>query len=161
MSENNITVGMVKNMLSVDAQNVPVSVHKVIRYMDFYMDLTHNVAVMSHCKRLQVGALAVRDGRIISMGWNGQPAGMDNCCEDENNVTLSTVIHAEDNLLRKLEREVLGASRSTVFITHAPCLNCARMLHAHKVDSVVYAEVYRSAEGLKFLEDNGIPVRKH
>lgn len=132
---------------------------KSLLYASLYMDLAHRVARMSYCKRLQVGAIAVKDGRIISMGWNGQPSGMDNCCEEDGK-TLPTVLHAESNLLMKLASCHESAAGSTVYITHSPCMECAKLLYQAKVSEVFYSLEYRSKDGIDFLNSLGIKTWK-
>lgn len=132
---------------------------KKILYASLYMDLAHRVSKMSHCKRLQVGAIAVKDGRIISMGWNGQPSGMDNCCEKDGH-TLPTVLHAESNLLMKLASCHESAAGASVYITHSPCMECAKLLYQAKISEVFYSWDYRSKDGVDFLNSLGIKVWK-
>ncbi len=130
---------------------------KEIRYHNLYMGLAFQVAQMSHCERLKVGAIAVKDGRIISMGWNGQPSGMDNCCEEDGK-TLPSVLHAENNLLMKLASCHESSEGAAVYITHSPCMECAKLLHQAKVSKVFFAEHYRSTEGVAFLKSLGMEI---
>ncbi len=130
----------------------------------------HNVAHMvtayvystlSYCKRKKVGCIIVNDhGNVIAIGYNGTPPGAKNCCEDEHGNTLPEVIHAEDNALRKLEKENKTAEGTTVFITMAPCLQCAKKLVNHKVKKVFFDEIYRSSDGIEYLKDNNIEVEQ-
>lgn len=134
--------------------------NKSERYNALYMDIAYRVASMSYCQRKQVGAIAVKDGRIISMGWNGQPAGFDNVCEDDNNTTLSTVLHAEFNLLTKLTRCTESSNDAIMYVTCSPCLNCSKMIAASGIKKVYYNEDYRSNEGIEYLIRLGIEVEK-
>ena len=104
------------------------------RYSQFYMQCTYNAAELSYATRRKVGAVAVKDGNILGFGFNGTPAGCDNCCEDSNGETLDSVIHAEDNLLRKLVQlqgvpsiEHLNLDGFTFYVTKEPCINCAEL----------------------------------
>jgi dCMP deaminase len=133
------------------------------KYHSLYMDVAKRVAAMSYCNRLQVGAIAVKDDRIISMGWNGQPTGFDNGCEDDNYQTLPSVLHAESNLITKLARGHESAAGSVVYITHSPCIECAKLLAQAGIKEIFYAEDYKAGvstrkgmAGLEFLEKCGI-----
>ncbi len=127
-------------------------------------------AELSSARRLHVGAIIVKDDRIISIGYNGMPAGWDNNCEDEipditgdNEFTLKTkpeVLHAETNAISKLARSNEAGDNSTMFCTHAPCLDCAKLIYQSGINSVYYRNSYRSQEGLAFLEKAGVKVEK-
>lgn len=122
----------------------------------------HNYAQLSSARRLKVGCIIVRDHRIISIGYNGMPPGWDNNCEQEHvNGELETrpeVIHAEANALAKLAASSESSRDSTAYITHAPCLDCAKLLASACVARVVYANTYRSEAGLDFLARSGIQI---
>lgn len=105
------------------------------RYHDFYMKMAYEAAKLSYATRRIVGCLAVRDGNIIGFGFNGTPPGEPNACEDAEGITLPTVIHAEDNLLRKLAKDSyntfagrVNLHRCDVYVTKEPCKNCADLL---------------------------------
>lgn len=134
--------------------------NKLDRYHQLYMDIALRVAKMSHCVRLQVGAVAVRDDRILSMGWNGTPAGFDNVCEDANNVTLDIVLHAESNLLMKIAKSHDSSKDVTIYLTHAPCIHCAKMIHQAEVAEIIFQTEYRGKEGIAFLQQNNIKITK-
>ncbi len=93
-----------------------------------YIDIAQRVALMSHCERRKVGALLVRNGRIISMGWNGTRAGENNTCEDLNGATLQGVAHAEENCLKKLMTSSDTSEGGIMYVTTLPCLRCAEKL---------------------------------
>ena len=133
---------------------------KELRYHTLYLDIASRIADMSHCNRLKVGSVLVKNDNIISFGWNGQPSGFDNTCEDCNNKTLDTVIHAEDNAIRKVTRDGIDVSDSILYITHAPCLKCSNLIVDNNISSVVYKSRYRSEDGVKNLENNGIHVKQ-
>lgn len=127
------------------------------KYIFAHMKATAIYAKLSSCKRLQVGALVVKDNRIISIGYNGTPAGDDNCCEKDN-VTLSTVIHAESNAIVKLAASNESAKDAAMFITVSPCIDCAKIIYQAGIKNVYYGEVYRDSDGLKFLSKHGVKV---
>lgn len=119
--------------------------------------------VFSECStatRLKVGCIAVKENKIISIGYNGTPPGFDNCCEDENGKTKPEVIHAEANMLMKLAKDGGGAKDSVVFCTHSPCIECAKMIYASGVKEVYYEELYRSDAGIEFLHRAGVQTIK-
>ncbi len=132
------------------------------------MKTAQTFAELSSARRLQVGAIVVKDDRIISIGYNGMPAGWDNNCEDENlhedgSSTLTTkleVLHAERNALDKLAKGNEGGQGSTMFITHAPCLECAKSIYGAGISQVIYRYDYRSEEGISFLKKCGVDIEK-
>jgi len=126
-------------------------------------------AKQSTAKRLQVGAIAVKDNRIISIGYNGMPSGWTNECEDEiyeedglhiKMKTKPEVIHAESNCISKLARSTESGEGAAMFITHSPCLDCAKLIYQSGFKSIFYREEYRSTEGKDFLEKCGLEVTK-
>jgi dCMP deaminase len=138
---------------------------KETRYNELYMDIANRVSKMSYAKRLHVGALIVKDGNIISMGWNGQPAGFDNICEELNAdgslTTLPTVMHAEFNSIRKIARSTESAENATMYCTHAACLQCALLIYGSGISTFIYGQDYRDSSGLDFLRRAGVTVLKH
>ena len=122
----------------------------------FYMNEAMNVAKLSYCNRLKVGAVLVKEERIISFGYNGTFRGQDNCCEDSEGKTKDNVIHAEENLLMKLTRTHETSIGSSIFITHQPCINCARLIANSLVCSVYYLHSYRCSKGMELLQSMGI-----
>jgi dCMP deaminase len=163
------------------------------KYIDMYMDWADRTAQLSHARRLQVGAVVVKDDSVISYGYNGMPAGWDNNCEDkewmdrgaggwldpddienrwpyvewnedgeeEYRYRLKTkpeVLHAESNAIAKLARSSQGGRDASIFITHAPCLNCAKLIYQSGISSVYYRNSYRDVAGVEFLEKSGIEV---
>jgi dCMP deaminase len=132
------------------------------------MDIAQRFAVLSTAKRLQVGAIIVKDGRIISIGYNGMPAGWSNDCEVETTnslgvTTLETrpeVIHAEANAIAKLARSPESGDGSTMFLTHAPCIHCAKQIFTAGIKMVYYRNSYRDNFGIEFLEKGNIFVNK-
>jgi len=129
------------------------------KFVEAYMDVAERFAQLSSAKRLQVGAIVVKDDRIISIGYNGMPSGWDNVCEHEGK-TKPEVLHAESNAIAKLARSPESGDGATIFITHAPCIDCAKLIYQSGIRDVYYAQSYRSKDGLDFLEKSGISVNK-
>lgn len=152
-----------------------------------HMRTAENYAQQSSARRLKVGAILVKDDRIISIGYNGMPEGWDNNCESEvysqfdkeignkdsaaetypfideqgnryRLVTKPEVLHAEANAITKVARSSESSENSILFVTHAPCIECAKLIHQSGVKEVYFKNYYRSDAGLKFLEKSGIPV---
>jgi dCMP deaminase len=134
------------------------------KYINAYMDTAKRFAELSHARRMHVGAIVVKDDRIISIGYNGMPAGWDNNCEnlleDGSLKTKPEVLHAERNALDKLAKGNEGGLNSTMFVTHSPCLECAKSIYGAGIKHVYYSEDYRSAEGVEFLKKCGITIQK-
>lgn len=134
------------------------------------MDIAERISEMSHARRLHVGSVLVQNDSIISYGWNGMPAGWDNNCEDlldeidENYpVNLRTkpeVLHAEANCLMKVAKTTNSSLGSTLYITHAPCIDCAKLIYQSGVKSVYYKHIYRNEEGVEFLKKCKVEVTK-
>ena len=142
------------------------------KFIDLYMAWADRTAQLSHAKRLQVGAVIVKDDSVISYGYNGMPAGWDNNCEDEIIVeqdekfirTLKTkpeVLHAESNAIAKLAKSSQSGSNASVFVTHAPCLSCAKLIYQSGISNVYYRNSYRDVAGVEFLEKSGVSVTKY
>jgi dCMP deaminase len=139
------------------------------KFIDAYMDVAERFAQLSSATRLQVGAIVVKDDRIISIGYNGMPSGWDNCCEDEVwNVhdgsselkTKPEVLHAESNAIAKLARSPESGEGAAIFITHAPCIDCAKLIYQSGIATVYYKNDYRSTQGVEFLKKSNIWVIK-
>lgn len=133
-------------------------------YHELYFDIAKRVAEMSHCQRLKVGCIIVKDGRIVSMGWNGMPRGMDNTCEiyDDNgdSHTRIEVLHAERNAIDKLARTHESGIGTVMYVTHAPCIECAKSIYGAGIETLYYINNYRSCDGIDFLESIEIPAIK-
>ena len=112
----------------------------------------------SYCKRRQVGAILVKDKMIISDGYNGTPAGFENVCEDENNLTKPYVLHAEVNAITKVAASSNSSRGATIYVTTAPCIECAKLIIQSGIKRVVYSENYRVMDGLDLLKRAGIIV---
>lgn len=123
-----------------------------------YLRMAHIWAENSYCKRRKVGALVVKDKTIISDGYNGTPSGFENVCEDDNNVTKPYVLHAEANAITKLARSSNNSEGSTLYVTAAPCIECAKLIIQAGIKRVVYGEKYRLDDGLKLLRKANIEI---
>lgn len=112
----------------------------------------------SYCKRRKVGAIIVKDKMIISDGYNGTPSGFENICEDDDNVTKPYVLHAEANAITKVARSHNSSEFSTMYVTAAPCIECAKLIIQAGISRVVYSEEYRTSEGIDLLKKANISV---
>ena len=153
------------------------------KFIGAYMDVAQRFSELSTAKRLQVGAIVVKDDRIISIGYNGMPSGWDNNCENKvyanewsidnnhweymeedgtsyNLKTKPEVIHAEANAIAKLAKGNESGDGSTMFLTHAPCIDCAKQMYTAGVKKVYYRDSYKNTDGLTFLEKCSIMVHK-
>ena len=124
------------------------------------MDVAERFAQLSSAQRLQVGAIVVKDDRIISIGYNGMPAGWDNVCEHEGK-TKPEVLHAESNAIAKLARSSESGEGASIFITHSPCIDCAKLILQSGISTVYYRTSYRSNDGINFLNKSSIKVIKN
>jgi len=133
-------------------------------------------AECSTAMRLHVGAIVVKDDRIISIGYNGTPSGWDNNCEEVVNVnpsdprydynhfnkelkTRPEVLHAETNAIAKLAKSTESGDGAALFVTHAPCLDCAKLVYQSGINSVYYRNSYRNDDGINFLKKAGVTVQ--
>jgi dCMP deaminase len=127
--------------------------------LNLYLDIAERVAQESYCKRLQVGAIIVKDGNIISFGYNGTPSGTPNKCE-ENNVTYSYVLHAESNAITKACKSPISTEGATMYLTHSCCLECAKLIIQSGIKKVYYLQDYRDKSGINLLKNCDIDVIK-
>ena len=133
-----------------------------------YMKTAETFAELSHAKRLHVGAIIVKDDRIISIGYNGMPAGWDNNCEywfEDGDYgsgwkTKPEVLHAETNAIAKLAKSTESGLNATMFITHSPCVDCAKLIYQSGINAVFYRDAYRNEDGVSFLKQSGVTVEK-
>ena len=145
------------------------------KFIDAYMDVAERFAQLSSAVRLQVGAIVVKDDRIISIGYNGMPAGWDNVCEekvywidgslvdDAGYYDLKTkleVLHAEANAITKLARSSESGDGASIFVTHAPCIDCAKLIYQSGINTVYYRTAYRDTSGVDFLAKSDVEVIK-
>jgi dCMP deaminase len=134
------------------------------KYIDAHMKAAEVYAQLSSAKRLQVGCVVVKDNTIIGIGYNGMPSGWTNDCEVEldngETKTKPEVMHAETNSISKIARSTNSSDGAALFVTHAPCLDCAKIIHQAGINSVYYRNTYRSTDGIEFLEKCNINVKK-
>jgi len=171
------------------------------KFKEAYMKTAETFAGLSHARRLHVGAIIVKDDRIISIGYNGMPADWDNDCEykdymsrdaggwlnpdeieerwpfeekckgeEESDLyeytrryalkTKPEVLHAETNAIAKLARSTESGLNATMFITHSPCLDCAKLIYQSGINAVYYRDAYRNEDGVSFLKQSGIKVEQ-
>ncbi len=123
-----------------------------------YMRMARVWAENSYCKRRQVGALLVKNGMIISDGYNGTPSGFENVCEDDNDTSLPYVLHAEANAITKVARSGNSSEGATMYVTASPCIECAKLIIQSGITRVVYGEEYRIMDGVNLLRKANIKV---
>ena len=136
------------------------------KFIKAYMDTARNFAELSHARRAKVGAIVVKDDRIVSIGYNGMPADWDNNCENVIGYTngepvLKTkpeVLHAETNAITKLARSTESGLGADMFITHGPCLECAKLIYQSGIRRVYFSKHYRDEDGIRFLKDSNVDV---
>ena len=121
-----------------------------------YLRMARIWAENSYCRRRQVGAILVKDKMIISDGFNGTPSGFDNVCEDSTDLTFPYVLHAEANAITKVARSNNSSEGATLYVTAAPCIECAKLIIQAGIKRVVFSELYRLADGLELLQRAGI-----
>ena len=129
---------------------------KILDYR--YLKMASIWAENSYCTRRKVGALIVKDKMIISDGYNGTPSGFENICEDSNGVTKPYVLHAEANAITKIARSGNNSDGATLYVTAAPCIECAKLIIQAGIKRVIYSEPYRLSDGIDLLKRAGINV---
>lgn len=133
------------------------------KYIDAHMKVAEVYSKLSSAKRLQVGCVIVKDNTIIGVGYNGMPSGWENECEtvvSEQLVTKPEVLHAESNALAKVARSTNSSEGCSLFVTHAPCLECAKLIYQSGISNVFYRNSYRSEDGLNFLKKCNLNIEK-
>lgn len=125
-----------------------------------YMDVAERFAQLSSAKRLKVGAVLVKNDSIVSIGYNGTVSGWSNECEDKDGNTKPDTIHAEANCIAKLARSCVSGEGAIMFITHAPCIECAKIIYGAGIKTVYYRNVYKNDSGIKFLKKCGVGIVK-
>ena len=132
---------------------------KRLTYDRAYVEVAEIFAGLSHDSQYKVGAVVVRNGRILSQGWNGMAAGLDNCTRDSEGRTRPEVVHAEANAIAKLAKDGSSSEGATVYTTHSPCYTCSLLLIQAGIRRVVYKEVY-DEKALAFLKERGLKVER-
>jgi dCMP deaminase len=141
---------------------------------NIFMELAINIARRSHCVKRHVGAVLTKETRIISIGYNGPPAGTHNCdeewpeagCERDSRGSCSLALHAEQNALMYAVKNNTNVEGSTIYLTLTPCLACARMILSMGIKRVIYLYSYAEYkglpkdEGIDFLERFGVETQK-
>lgn len=125
-----------------------------------YLRMAYVWAENSYCNRNKVGCLLVKNRTIISDGYNGTPTGFPNQCEDTENKTLSTVLHAEANAITKISKSTNSAEGATLYVTLSPCFDCAKLIIQSGIKRVVFSELYRNTDAFKLFEQVGIEVKQ-
>ena len=141
------------------------------KFIDYFMSMAELTASLSYAKRLQVGALIVKGNRIVGTGYNGMPTDWDNVCEEvvppnewvefEQLKTKPEVLHAETNAIAKVAQSTESSEGSTMFCTHAPCVDCAKLIYQSGIATLYFKHEYRDDAGLKFLKLSGVNVHSH
>ncbi len=133
---------------------------KRLRYDMAYLRMAQTWSELSHCVRKQVGAIIVKDGMIISDGYNGAPSGFDNCCENELGETHWYVLHAEANAILKVAKSTHNCNGATLYLTLSPCKDCSKLVVQSGISRVVYINGYKDTSGIDFLTEAGIEVEQ-
>jgi dCMP deaminase len=142
---------------------------------DIYMELAKNLAKRSHCIKAQVGAVLAKDTRIISIGYNGPPSGTHNCdeefpltgCPRDSKGSCSLALHAEQNAILFAVKNGSKIEGSTLYVTLAPCISCARVIYTMKISKVIFLDSYAAykgigvEEGVEFLRTFGVEVEQY
>ena len=125
------------------------------------MDMAERFGQTSSANRLKVGCLIYKNDSIVSLGVNGQPPGWyTEVCEGSDGLTLRTVRHAEQAALDKLVTSTETSVGATMFVSHQPCLACSIRIVSAKISKVYYRHQYRTNEGVKYLQNNGVEVEQ-
>lgn len=143
------------------------------KFLNAFMDVAQRFAELSSATRAQVGAIIVKNNRIISIGYNGMPSGWDNVCEEKhyslgnpNDFELKTkpeVLHAETNAIAKVARSSESCEDATLFCTHEPCIECAKLIYQSGISTVFYKHTYVSknhGSGIEFLSKSNVQVNQ-
>ena len=140
------------------------------KFVNAHMKVAETYAQLSSARRLQVGCVIVKNGTIIGIGYNGMPSGWDNKCEDDvyvddmhvKLVTKPEVIHAEANALAKVTRSTNSSEGASIFVTHAPCMDCAKQIYQAGISEVIFKHLnLKNNDGIDFLTKCNIPIRQY
>lgn len=142
---------MEKLIMSIKAKQL-----RELEKQSIFMNVAREISQLSRANRKKVGAIILKDSRIISIGYNGTPPGYDNTCEDSNGKTLSIVCHAEFNAICQLTKMGISSLDSEIYVTMSPCIECAKLILNTGIKRVYYYEEYRDLSGVEFLRDNMI-----
>ena len=128
------------------------------RYDKAYLRMAKTWADLSHCSRKKVGAIIVKNDMIISDGYNGTPAGFDNCCETDQGETHWYVLHAEANAILKVSKSTNNSAGATLYQTLSPCKDCSKLILQAGIKRVVFIDNYKDTSGIDFLKNAGIEI---
>jgi dCMP deaminase len=136
------------------------------KFIQAHMKAAENYSKLSSAKRLQVGCVIIKDDTIIGIGYNGMPSGWNNNCEDtiqhsDDTTTTKTkpeVLHAETNAVAKVAKSTNSTDGADIFVTHAPCIECAKLIHQSGIKRLFYRDTYKNDDGLNFLNQCNIEV---
>lgn len=131
---------------------------KQLRYDKAYLRMAQTWSELSHCQRKQVGAIIVKDGMIISDGYNGTPSGFDNTCENETGDTHWYVLHAEANAILKVAKSTHNCHGATLYLTLSPCKDCSKLVIQAGISKVVFMNHYKDQSGVDFLRSAGVEI---
>lgn len=135
------------------------------KFIDYYMRMADLTAGLSSAARLKVGTVIVRDHKILAAGYNGTPSGWSNECEDVlpdgTTKTKPITIHSESNAILKIARSTETSEGATLFCTHAPCLDCSKLIYQSGINTLYYRQAYREITGIEFLTDSGVKVEQY
>ncbi len=134
--------------------------NKQLRYDSAYLRMAIEWGQLSHCTRKRVGALIVKDNMIISDGYNGTPAGFDNCCENDSGETHWYVLHAEANAILKVAKSTNNCVGATLYLTLSPCRDCSKLIIQAGITRLVFMNTYKDTTGVDFLRQAGIIVEQ-
>ena len=137
-----------------------ISREKQLRYDKAYLRMAKTWSDLSHCNRKQVGAIIVKEGMIISDGYNGTPSGFDNCCEDQDGNTHWYVLHAEANAILKVAKSTHNCQDATLYLTLSPCKDCSKLVVQSGITRVVFMDQYKDSSGIDFLKEAGIEIEQ-
>jgi dCMP deaminase len=139
------------------------------KFIEAHMKAAENYSKLSSAKRLQVGCVIIKDDTIIGIGYNGMPTGWDNTCEEVLEVhedggivtkTKPEVLHAETNAIAKVAKSTNSTDGAEMFVTHAPCLDCAKLIHQSGIKNIFYRDTYKNDDGLNFLKQCNVEVNR-
>ena len=133
-------------------------IKKQERYEKAYLRMAQTWASLSHCSRKKVGAIIVKEGMIISDGYNGTPAGFDNCCETGDGDTHWYVLHAEANAILKVAKSTNNCKGAILYQTLSPCKDCSKLILQSGITKVVFINKYKDTSGIDFLKDAGVEI---
>ena len=146
-------------ILSEEREALAQQAYKQKKLDSVYLNIAKEISTLSHCQRAKVGAVIVKDGNIVSFGYNGTPSSMDNCCEN-GDATISEVIHAEMNSILKAAKSGYSVDGATLYLTLSPCKECSKLILQSGIERVLYLEEYRDVSGIEFLH-NFISIKKY